>query len=112
MYAEKIKMFLRNEERLAATLIALYNVVWGQCSIKMQDRLLAEEKFAKIKKTDDVVGLLKLIKAISHQFGASRTYEEHLDEATFKMMTYHQGEHDTVAEHIRNIRNLHKVIEH
>ena len=28
------------------------------------------------------------------------------------MMTYHQGEHDTVADHIRNIRNLLKIIEH
>ena len=49
---------------------------------------------------------------IMHQFAASRSYEEHLDKATFKMMAYHQGEYDTVVDHICNIRNLHKVTEH
>ena len=36
MYTEEVKLYLRKKERLKATLIALYNVVWGQCSRKMK----------------------------------------------------------------------------
>ena len=33
-FTERMRMFLRNEERLETTMIALYNVAWGQCSQK------------------------------------------------------------------------------
>ena len=111
-YTECMKMALRNEERLAGTLIALYNVVWGQCSDKMRNRLTGDEKFKMIMEDDDVVELLKLIKAISHEFSPSIRYEESVDEAGHKMMTYHQGEFKPIADHIRNINNLKHVMEH
>ena len=44
-----------------------------------------------------------------HQFAASRSYEEHLDKATSKLMAYQQGEYVQIADHIRNIKNLRKV---
>ena len=68
MYVEETKMFLKNKELLEATLAALYNVVWGQCSRKMKDRLMAEKTYEKVKTTSDVRELLTLIKIIGNQF--------------------------------------------
>ena len=31
-FTKEYKLYLKNQERLTATLIALFNVVWGQCS--------------------------------------------------------------------------------
>ena len=111
-FTERMRMYLRSEERLNTTMIALYNVAWGQCSQKMQDRLESEASFPEIKKNDDLVGLLKLIKIISHQFTINNNLEEGLDEAGFKLMAYRQGEFDTVSDHIQNIKNLYHVIEY
>ena len=52
MYTERIKMFLRQEERLKAAMIGLYNVAWGQCSRRMKDQVEASDGFAEIKKKD------------------------------------------------------------
>ena len=112
IFRERIKMYLHQEQRLKSTLIGLYNVTWGQCSRKMKDQLEANEGYAKISKADDVVGLLKLIKVLSHQFAVNRSLEESLDDATLKMMAYQQGEDDSVADHIRNIKNLCNMLEH
>ena len=71
----------------------------GQCSRKMKDQLEANKKFTKISKGEDVVGLLKLIKVLSHQFAVNRSLEELLNVETFKMMAYQQGEDDSVADH-------------
>ena len=78
----------------------------------MQDQLEANENFAKISQADDIVGLLKLIKVLSHQFAVNRSLEESLDDATLKMMLYQQGEDESVADNIKNMKNLCQVLVH
>ena len=112
IHTERIKMYLRQEQRLKAAMIGIYNVAWGQCSRRMKDQLEANKKYADIKKNDDIVGLLRLVKVLSHQYAGTRTVEESIDDAVFKLMTYHQGENDSVSDHIRNIKNLCQVLEH
>ena len=101
IFTERVKMYLHQEERLKSVMIALYNVTWGQCSRTMKDQLEAHQDFSKIAKADDVVGLLKLVKVLSHQFAVNRSLEESLDDAILRMMTYQQGDEDTVADHIK-----------
>ena len=54
----------------------------------------------------------KLIKTISHRFTVNKILEESLDVATFGVMMYHQSDHDMVASHIKNIKNLCQAMEH
>ena len=67
-YTENFHLYLKNQERLTSTLIALYNVVLGQCSKKLQDRLKAETNHEVIAKTNDVAALLKNVKIIYHRY--------------------------------------------
>ena len=66
-----------------------------------------------IAKNDDVVGLLKLINILSHQYTANQSLAESIDNAVLKLMKYYQqGEEDSVSEHIKNIKDLCQVLEH
>ena len=78
----------------------------------MQDQLESNEEYTKIFKADDLVGLLKVIKVLSHQFAVNRSSEESLDNATLKMIAYQQGDDDLVADHIKNIKNLCNMLEY
>ena len=78
----------------------------------MKDQVEANAGYAEIKKKDDLVGLLKLVKILSHQFAVNRSLEESLDDATLQMMLYQQGDDVSVSEHIRNVKNLCQVLEH
>ena len=111
-YVEELKMYLKNQERLTATLVALYNVVWGQCSKKLQDRIKAEDTYARILQTTDTTELLKLIKIVTMKFEASVCLEESLWEAKHRFFSYRQADNETNSDHIRNVKTLHEVIEH
>ena len=64
-YIEDYKMYLKNQERHTTTLVALYNVTWGQCLKKLQDCMKAEETYKAIETEMNVAELLKLVKAVS-----------------------------------------------
>ena len=87
-YVEDYKMYLKNKERLTSTLIGLYNITWGQFSRKMQDRLKAEDSFKAIQTENNVAGLLKLIKIVSHKFEATVCLDESLWEVKRRFLTY------------------------
>ena len=112
IYMEETKMFLKNKERLQVTLVALYNVVWGQCSRKMKDRLMAKKKYEKVKATNDVKELLVLVKIISNQFQVGMKVTESLMNAKQKLLSYRQGDLDTNAVHVKNIKDLYEVVEY
>ena len=111
-YIEDYKLYIANQERLDATLIALYNVAWGQCSKRMQDRLKAEDNYEALASEMNVAKLLKLIKVVGIKFEGNVCLDESLWEAKHRFLTYRQGDYDSNSAHIRNIKLLHEVIEH
>ena len=111
-YTEEFKLYLSNQERLESTLIAIFNVAWGQCSRKLQDQIRAEKNFETIEKTSNVADLLKLIKVTCMKFEANVCLEEALWEAKHRFFTYRQGDFESTSVHIRNVRALYEVVEH
>lgn len=57
-YKQAVSQYLKRELLLTDNLIALYSVVWGQCSEIMQGRLSALGHFKAIQDAFDVVALL------------------------------------------------------
>ena len=86
-FVEEYKLYLKSQERLTATLIALFNVVWGQCSRRIQERLKAEEDYEEAYQKSNVAVLLKFIKIVSHKFEANVCLDESLWEAKHKFFT-------------------------
>ena len=79
IYNEKIKQWIRDDSSMNATVRSLYNIVWGQCSKLMQDKLTMMGEFDNFEARGDVTRLLKKIRIIVLQTNLS-VYDA-LDEA-------------------------------
>ena len=65
VYVEECKQYSKDIRNLEATLASLYNLVWGQCSNFMQNKLKATDIYDKFGMDSDVSKLLKQIKYIN-----------------------------------------------
>ena len=64
IYNERIKQWIRDEKSLKASIRSMYNIVWGQCSKLMQDKLFMSKRFVEVENNGDVTTLLKEIRTI------------------------------------------------
>ena len=103
IYKEEIKVYVRTKRSLKSTLHSLFNVVWGQCSIKLRSKLESKDEFKNIKENKDIAGLLKQIKAIVHQFETHISIYEALDEAKKNYYHYYQGPRTSNTQHVKNL---------
>ena len=67
IYKEEVKSYVAKKERLKSTTVAIYNIVWSQCSKLLKNKLKASKDFNDIEKESYVTKLLKLIRSISFQ---------------------------------------------
>ena len=81
VYNEEIKLWIKDTKRLKASLTSLYNIVLGQCSKLMQNKLIAVENFSDIQLKCNVTKLLNSIRGISNQMDTNTSVYDALDEA-------------------------------
>ena len=86
-------------------LVSLYNVVWGQCSKLLQNKLKANLQYGQFNNTINVVTLLKEIKLLSNKIEENTSVYDALHEAKSKFYKYQQGDNETLADHMRNFKD-------
>ena len=59
IYNERIKQWIRDERSLKQTIRSIYNIVWGQCSKLMKDKVTMLKQFNAMEAKGDVTALLK-----------------------------------------------------
>ena len=67
VYNKEIKLWIKDNRRLKATLTSLYNVVWCQSSKLMQNKLVAVDNFSNVQSMCHATELLKSIRGISNK---------------------------------------------
>ena len=87
-YQEELKMYLKNKDRMNSTIVGLYNIIWGQCSKRVQNRCKAHSKYKEITKDHDVAELLKIIRDIGHEFETRTHLFDAMDHAIRRFYTY------------------------
>ena len=92
IFVEKVKIWIKEETVLESTKHALYEIVWGQCSELMQNRLTADSNFEKIFDDGDVSELLKLMRGISLQVETNIPIYNAVNEAKRRYYRMYQGE--------------------
>jgi hypothetical protein len=112
VYQEQIKQWIKDTNSLTATTQSLYNIVWGQCSKLMRNKLCAVQNFQKIETDGDVTALFKEIRGISHQLESNTSVYDSLDEAKRRFYLYKQGDEEPNAKHLQNFKTMVEVIEH
>ena len=58
IYREEVRQYIKEKRNLDTTLVSLYNVVWGQCSKLLQNKLKSNPKYTSFDDNSDVVSLL------------------------------------------------------
>ena len=105
LYNDRIK------DRMEAAKQA-YEVVLGQCSQPVRDRLTASEAWQRIQADTDLMGLLRLIRQ-SLYTGATRTKDTvSLQEAEEALFHFTQGEHMSNHEYLEKFHDIIKRVEH
>jgi hypothetical protein len=112
VFQEQVKQWIKDSTSLKATLRSMYNIVWGQCSRLMQNKLRAIAHFQTIENDGNVTELLKEIRGVSHQLEANTSVYDSLHEAKRKFYTYRQGDNESNAKHLQNYKSIVEVIEH
>ena len=112
LFKEEVKQYTKDEKSLESTLVSLYNVVWGQCSKLLQNKLKANPLYDDFNNSSDVVTLLKEIKLLSNKIEENTSAYNALHEAKSKLYRYQQGENKSLADHMRNFKDLCQSVEY
>ena len=112
IFKEEIRQYIKDKKSLETTLVSLYNVVWGQCSKLLQNKLKANKNYIKFNDTSDVATLLTEIKTLSNKIEENTSIYDSLHEAKVKFYRYQQADDETLAEHMRNFKDLYHSIEY
>ena len=112
LFKEEVRQYSKDKKSLESTLVSLYNVVWGQCSKLMQNKLKANPKYDTFNNASDVVTLLKEIKLLSNKIDENTSMYDALHEAKAKFYRYQQADNESLADHMRNFKDLCNSIEY
>jgi len=112
LYRERVKVHVQIELRLENTKRALFNIVWGQSSRLLQNKLKATKSFDKILSEGDIVTLLKEIKKIAHQAEDNVCIYDALDEVMRRFYTYRQSPDEDNATHLEKFKDFVEVLEY
>ena len=112
IFKEEIRQYIKDRKSLETTLASLYNVVWGQCSKLLQNKLKSSKHYSNFDNNSDVAALLKEIKTLSNKIEENTSIYDSLHEAKVKFYRYQQADDDTLADHMRNFKDLCQTIEY
>ena len=90
-----VKKFCNRTEAQENNLVAIYKVIWGQCSEDMQSRLKGLDTFTTNDTASDCVWLLTNIRSIIHRFDEQNSFYLSSILALNQYVTCKQGEHES-----------------
>ena len=112
IYNERIKQWIRDERSLKQSIRSIYNIVWGQCSKLMKDKVTMMKDFDSTEAKGDVTALLKEIRIIGLQIETNTSVYDALDEAHAMYYAYKQEPGESNAKHLRNFKSIVAAVEH
>ena len=112
VFEEEVRQYVKDKKSLDTTLASLYNVVWGQCSRLLQNKLKSSSKYLDFDNNCDVATLLNEIKILSSKLEENTSVYDALHEAKAKLDQYQQSENDSLVDHMRNFKDLVNSVEY
>jgi hypothetical protein len=97
-----------NEENVKT----LYNLVWGQCTDAMQQKIASLATFEAMEKESDDIALLIAIKDTSYHYQSQKYRIESIHDALYRLMTFKQGQYMTTQKYYEQFTNLLAVYIH
>jgi Zinc knuckle len=83
----------------------LYNLVWGQCSESMQQKIESLPNFEDMETKNDGIALLVAIKNTSYDFQSQMYRLESINNALYKLLVLRQGQHHSPTQYFDQFTN-------
>lgn len=112
LWEAEVNKYWDQKMTLTNNLIAMFAIMWGQCSSNMKAKLQSVDKFEVKKTTSDVKWLLKEIKGILFTFNKRKYMHISLQQVVHKYYTFKQGPKQSIADYLEKFRFIVKVVEH
>ena len=112
IWEKEVDSYCKRKDMYISNKIALYSVIWSQCSEVMQARLKSSKDFESMNDDSDSLALLLEIKGISYRFEAQSNLYLALTNAKIAIYAYQQGPNETNASFMSKFKNYIEVIEH
>jgi hypothetical protein len=112
IWEKEVDSYCKRKDTYISNKIALYSVVWSQCSEVMQARLKSSKDFESMNDDSDSLALLLEIKGIAYRFEAQSNLYLALTNAKTAIYAYQQGPNETNASFMSKFKNYIEVIEH
>ena len=112
IWEKEVDSYCKRKDTYISNKIALYSVIWSQCSEVMQARLKSSKDFESMNDDSDSLALLLEIKGISYRFEAQSNLYLALTHAKAAIYAYQQGPNETNASFMSKFKNYIEVIEH
>jgi DNA gyrase/topoisomerase IV subunit A len=112
IFIEDYKSYKNDAKELENALMALFDVIIGQCSPLLKSKLKALQSWDDMEAKCEIGLLLKEIKSITHQFQANISIYEALDEAKRQYYMFRQNhQHMNTITYMKTLKNIINVIE-
>jgi hypothetical protein len=92
--------------------MAIYAIVWGQCSPMMQTKLRSLADFTAKDKAHDCGWIIKEIQAVTHRFEGTRYAFISLTDALQGFYSYGQSKDQSLLEYLKTYQSLVQVLDH
>jgi hypothetical protein len=112
IWETSMKTYMKRKDLMDSNAIAIYAIVWGQCSPMMQSKLESLEGFESKSTSCDCIWLLKEIQGITHRFEGTRNVFISLNDAWSDFYAYKQGQHQQLYDYLKEFQSLVQVLEH
>ena len=111
VWKRKVAEYVRRNAQLKTNIRTAYILVWGQCTINMQNKLRAHEDFKTFDEKYDVLELLKAIKSCTYQIEQQKDSALTLVNAMKKFTLFYQGRSVSLEVHYERFNTLLEVLE-
>ena len=112
IWEASMKNYMKRVNLLESNTIAIYAIVWGQCSPMMQSELGSLDSFKARSKVCDCIWLWKEIQCIIHRFKGTCNVSISLDVAWSAYCSQKQGTHQPLYEYLKEFQSCVQVLEH
>ena len=99
VWKRQVADYVRRFNQLRTNVRLAYSLVWGQCTIAMQEKISTHEKFKDLEKQYDVIELLKIIQNTVFQFEERKDSALALMKATKRLYGHFQHKEMSLMAH-------------
>jgi hypothetical protein len=111
IWSKKYDLFLKKQDRYEDNKAKVFSIVFGQCEKAMKNQVESDPKYQSVETTNDVAGLLKIIKNLAFNANERKYPSLQAAEAWKNLMKARQGNMEDLVDWHKRFTSLVEMVE-